>query len=240
MQVTSVSPVPNEISVVIGRPIEVVFDKPVDPASVTTATFSLMGPGQTALVDADNLIHKTPDALTGREYITGTFAFPEANKLVFTPGRPLRPMVRYTVMLAGSNSILATNVIKAVGGEKLAQSYTFSFTTFAETAEPLVYSPLLEDHPQIPLDEIRLIPRAATGNNLGQDIEIHFPDLIDLSSLDPSYAGAEAPQDSNPFNDILVTAEALLNDPQVSVPAGLAYVVSISGNVIRVRLAPGA
>lgn len=223
MQVISVSPNPDSADIVLGQPIEVVFDTPLDPASVTTATFALYGPSQT-------------DVPSGREYVAGSFSFPEPNRLVFTPSRPLRPEVVYTVTLAGGGSILATTVIRSNTGEPLVQSYTFRFTTGTLNLEqPPILSPVPAAAPPIPTDQIRLLPQKVFGNAL-EEIWIVFPADIDCNSIDASYSGLEA--DENPFNDIVVTLEALLNDPTVTVPSNPTFSVAVEANVLKIRLLP--
>lgn len=235
MRVVSVSPAQSAVDVVLGSQIEIVFDKPVDQATVTTATFALIGPGQTALVDADNFIHKNVDPITGREYITGTFSYPTAATLVFTPDRPLRPSVTYSVTVAGGTSALAVSVVKALNGEKLADTYSYRFTTGAlNLAEPPVQSPIPEELQILTPDQIRVIPRRDLGNDLAQEIEIHFPADVDLTSLDPNCSGGQP--DLDPFNDVLVSLDAIADDPQVLIPAGLTYSVTVTGNVMRVKV----
>jgi hypothetical protein len=48
--------------------------------------------------------------------------------------------------------------------------------------------------------------------------------------LDPSYFTPMASADVNPFNDIVVSIEALNNDPQIQIPASLSYNVTVDPN----------
>lgn len=127
--IVSTSPAANANSVVLGVQIEIVFDQAVKPSSLSSRTFALFGPGQTSLIDATNLIVQNPTALTGREYLAGTFSFPSAATVRFTPAAPLRPNVTYTVIVAGANGALVASAVTNTADEPLAESYSFQFTT---------------------------------------------------------------------------------------------------------------
>ena len=233
--VQSTSPAPSTTDVVLGCNIEILFDQPVDPASISTATFSLQGPPQTDVVAADGAILSVVTQPTGREYILGSFGFPapgvgdtflQNQKLAFTPAAALRAGVTYTVLLVGATSQLAKSYIRNVGGEPMAHSYRFTFTTgslnqtLSPPAAPLPVSVLNAwEKPTLDPSQIRIIPRKVTGNDLTQQILLVFPAPIDPASFNTS--------------DLLVSLEPLLNDPSIEVGA-LAATVAISGNTITV------
>jgi hypothetical protein len=149
--------------------------------------------------------------------------------------------VTYTVTLAGGNSTLATNTVKAVGGEKLTQSCTFRFTTGTlDMVAPPPVSPLPDENPAINVDDIRIVPRKVLGNDLAQEIWIFFPADIDPTSLDPSYSDPEVQPDSDPFNDVITSLDALLDDPQVTIPENPQFSVKVEGNILKIRLQPAA
>jgi hypothetical protein len=222
--VLSTSPGPNETGIVLGQAIRIVFNQPIDQATLNDATFALIGPGQTSLVDADEMGRAAPTAQTGREYITGIFSFPAPDTAVFTPSRPLRPGVTYQALLSGSSSLLAKNAVRNPAGEILASAYKWQFTTGSlDLKEPPAVSPVAPandwERPRINPNEIRVTPRKAIGNDLTL-IELEFPDEIDETSFDP--------------RDLVVTLEAIINDPQVEVPLGLAASVTVLGNKLSI------
>lgn len=229
MIIVSTSPIRDETDVVLGRPVEIVFDEAVDPATVTSASFSLMGPGQTSVVDADEMVRGGSTAKTGREYIPGKFSFPSPERLVFTPDRSLRPNVIYTVLVTGKASLLAKSFIAGLSGATLAASVQFTFKTgeLSQAAQPPA-SPLVPvapwEQPRLDPTSIIVRPRKVTGNDLTQEIELLFPGPIDPASFDPE--------------EIIVAAEPFLNDPRTQVPESSAQ-VRIEDNRILITLTWG-
>ncbi len=187
--IVSTVPASGDVDVILGTTIHVVFDQAIDPATITDGSFALTSPGQTQLVDQEQLELRTP-ILTGREYITGTFSFPTSSTLVFTPGRALRPNTQYTLLLVGGSSVLALAAIKNPGGDKMASSYQWTFTTGTlNLTAPPVQAPLSWeqtqqnwDRPRLDPQSIIVIPRASTGNDL-TTIELRFPGPVDPSSF---------------------------------------------------------
>jgi hypothetical protein len=230
--IVSSSPGAGEADVVLGRPITIVFDQAIDPATVSTQTFSLMGPGQTSIDDAAQNVRRdiTASSRTGREYITGTFTFPLATTVVFTPGRALRPNVTYTLLLVGQSSLLATSYIANPAGQAMAQSFQYTFQTgqLNLTAVP-PSSPMPPaapwEKPKLLPNCIQVSPRAVVGNDLTQQIVLSFPSAIDPASFN--------------VNDLIVAGEPLLNDPETPVPPLTANIV-VAGNTITITLAWGA
>ena len=229
--ILSTSPVSGDTDVVLGTPIRIVFDQALDPATVGEGTFSLMGPGQTAILSPDQLLKNDPTSSTGREYITGKFVFPSPNILEFDPDKPLRPTVTYTVLVVGSKSVIVKDSIKNPAGQALVKSLQFTFTTgdLALNVAPPV-SPLPFNDPQVqPWMKPRLNPKdivihpvTSAGNDLSQVIELVFP-----APLDPATFSLE---------DIDVSVEPLMDDPLVTVPSGLTKTVRISGNKILITI----
>jgi hypothetical protein len=229
--VLSTAPSANAQDVVLGSKIEIVFDQALDPASVSSKTVSVTGPGQTSLIDADDLIVKNPTALTGREYIEGTLSLANDNKtIVFVPAKPFRPSVGYQVTVAGGATVLALNAVKNADGEKLATSFIFAFRTgFIETAVTPPGAPLGWSQTQAPwdkpvLDAKQIIVRP--GNPLGVDprtvLEFEFPGEIDVTSFDP--------------RDLLVGIEPVFGNQMVSLPPGLQSSVAVSGNKMYISI----
>lgn len=230
-----ITPAAGEADVVLGRPIEILFDQPIDTQSVSSRTFSLMGPGQTSIVDADNLVHKSSQVTTGREYIAGTFSFPapgagdtwaQDQKIVFTCDRSLRPNVVYTLLIVGKASVLATSYVRNPAGEALAKSIQTTFTTGElDLSQDPPTSPLPAsqpwERPRLSPSDILVRPRKSVGNNLSQEIVLVFPGQIDPSSFDP--------------NDIIVAGEPFLNDPSTKIPFSMAT-VEVDGNLLKINV----
>lgn len=119
---------------------------------------------------------------------------------------------------------LASEDVKNANGEVMAASYQWTFTTgtLALTTPPPI-SPLIADNPPIQPDQIKIIPRIKRiGVDLAQEIDIIFPDAIDPNSFD--------------LNDILMSVEAVLGDPNVPVPQNLKPTATIVGNRIKILI----
>lgn len=216
--VLTVDPTDQETDVVLGLPITVVFDSLMNHATISDATFSLNGPGQTQILTPDQDVASDPQPVTGREYITGTFSFDDTlaagtkTQVTFNPSRPLRPNVTYTILLLGSGGSLSSDSIKNAANVAMVGSYTWTFTTGAlslVTTPPS--APVPGSAPQLDPGAIIVIPRqsgnARVGGDLTQEIDLIFPGSVDLTSFD--------------MNDVLFSVEAILGDPQVPAPVGL-------------------
>lgn len=112
--VSSVTPANNATSVSINSTVNAVFNEPLDPLTVSTATFELRNPSN-ALVTA--VI----------SYNTGT------STAILTPSSPLAYSTVYTATLIGGAS---DPRIKDVAGNAMATNYSWSFTTAAAPPPP--------------------------------------------------------------------------------------------------------
>lgn len=224
--VISVTPGPNATGVVLGSPITVTFDQVVDITTVSDSTFVLIGPGQTAVITPTQMIAEDPSVITGREYITGTFSFATVDSqtvVTFNPGKPLQPDQTYSVLVLGSGGALTSDAVKNGIGEAMVGSYQWSFTTGTlNLVTPPVQSPIPWNQGRINPIDVRLLPRAATGNDLTQDIELVFPGPIDPASFN--------------LTDVLVSLEAIIGDPDVVIPQGVTATVAIDGSILRISL----
>ena len=229
--ILSASPAAGDRDVVLGTNVTITFDQAIDPKTVTESTFSLMGPGQTGLISPSDLLKQDPSSTTGREYITGKFTFPSPSVLIFNPDKPLRPNVRYTLMLVGAGSAIIKDSVKSAGGAPLVKSAQFFFTTgsLLGTDAP-IQSPLPFDDPRVaawmkpvlaPAD-IVVHPRKQVGNDLAQVIELIFPEPIDPNSFR--------------MDDIEIEVEPLVDDPLVSVPGGLTMTKELKNDRIVVTI----
>jgi hypothetical protein len=225
--VLSVAPLNLATGVVLGTNIVVTFDQAIDTTTVNESTFSLTGPGQTGILTPDQFIAATPDVLTGREYITGTFVFSVdgggRTVVTFNPVKSLRPNQTYTVLLAGSAGAITGDIIKNLSGQVMATSYQWTFTTgILDVTTPPVASPLPDDSPEIDPTQIVVLPRPSIGNDLSQVIDIVFPGNVDSASFN--------------LADILVSIDSILGDPGVTVPPGLVATAQIVSNKIRITI----
>lgn len=109
VQVTS--PTNTAIAVPTNRKVDVGFSELMDPLSITTASFTLTGPGVTPVI--------------------GTVA-PVGTSATFTPNSNLANNTLYTATI--------TAAVKDLAGNTMAADYVFSFTTgaLADTTAPTV------------------------------------------------------------------------------------------------------
>lgn len=223
--IVKVSPNPGATDVVLGSPVVFYFDQVIDTTTVTSQTFSLTGPGQTQVIAPGELNVRSPRPDMGREYIPGTFAFTTGTDgftiVTFTPSRPLRPNVVYTVLIVGGlNSTLGARVLNLLSPpDTLDSNVQWTFTTGdLDVSIPPITSPL----PPliIPLDPSRIKIEQhiwSVGNDLSQELDIIFPGPIDTSTVTAA--------------DILLALEPILNDPSVVIPTGLTPTVTIAPTV---------
>jgi len=105
--VGALSPVCGTTGVVLNQKIRVVFDKPMESSTITTGTFSLAGPGGTA--------------------VTGTVTYVSSSYIAtFTPGSNLAPSTTYTYTVKGG-----TGGVRRVAGNALVSDLVCGFTTGA-------------------------------------------------------------------------------------------------------------
>ncbi len=112
-QVVATVPAADSTGVAIDQPVTATFDEPLDPATVTAASFTLVPDGGTAVA-----------ATVARDSVGTT--------VVLTPDAPLAYATLYTATL--------TTAITDTAGVALAAEYAWSFTTAAapDTTRPAV------------------------------------------------------------------------------------------------------
>ena len=223
--VLSVTPTDQETDVVLGTQITVLFDSLMDHATINDGTFVLTGPGQTQIVSSDQLIVSDPQPITGREYITGVFAFDDTlsggtrTQVTFNPSKALRPNVAYQVLILGSGGALSSDAVKNSSEVAMVGSYTWSFTTGQlNLVLPPPSAPVPGAAPALDPRKVIVIPRLGspnpitsderTGADLTQEIDFIFPDSVSISPYDPA-------------SDILSSIEPIMGDPLLSIPSGL-------------------
>lgn len=86
--VVNVIPAPNATDIVLGTDIIVTFSEPINTDSFNNATFTLVGPSQTAIVTPQQLVEEPPDSVPGRGFILGTYAFSTVTLSTWVAGYP--------------------------------------------------------------------------------------------------------------------------------------------------------
>jgi hypothetical protein len=112
--VTSLIPAPNVAGVSPRSPIAVIFDAPIDPASIS-GSIKLTPP-----VAGSAQVISLPDDRTPPASPTAASSTADANVLLFTPDNPLAAHTTYSVSLAST--------VKRTDGQ-VAPAQTWSFTT---------------------------------------------------------------------------------------------------------------
>jgi O-glycosyl hydrolase len=111
--VTAVTPANAATGVVISTPVTAAFSQPMSSSTITTATFTLTGPGGAA--------------------VDGTVAYTATGSVAtFTPSASLAYSTQYTASI--------TTGAQDSTGTALAANYTWSFTTAAAPVPPAVIS----------------------------------------------------------------------------------------------------
>lgn len=223
--IISVTPNNQETDVVLGTQIIVLFSTLMNHASIGSSTFVLTGPGQTMIATPEQTIAEDPSPITGREYITGTFAFDDTQAgntktlVTFTPSKALRPDVTYSVLILGSGGVLSSAGVVDSLGNAMLSTYSWIFTTGQlNLVVPPPLSPIPGAQPLLNPNSITVVPRLgtvsaqtsdqATGADLTQSIDFIFPGPVSKVPYDPT-------------SDILTSVEAILGDPSIVVPPGL-------------------
>lgn len=217
--VISVTPGVDETDVVLGTQIIVIFSQLMDHTTINDGTFVLTGPGQTMIATPDQLIANDPDTVTGREYITGIFAFDDTiaggtqTQITFNPSKALRPDVEYNILILGSGGTLSSDSVKDIYSVAMVGSYTWSFTTGQlNLVVPPPSAPIPGLAPLLDPSTIIVIPRQSgnhrVGGDLTQEIDLIFPDSVSLAPYDPT-------------PDLLMSVEAIIGDPDILVPPNL-------------------
>lgn len=100
--VTTTSPIPNALGVNIDKTISATFTEPMDPATISTASFTLTGPGGSA--------------------VSGTAAYDVPGRIAsFNPTANLAPSTLFTATI--------TAVVADLAGNTLTSNFVWSFTT---------------------------------------------------------------------------------------------------------------
>jgi hypothetical protein len=124
LNILSVLPSVNASGVILQGAVIVTFDQAIDVTTYDESSFLLSAPPETPVVPPGGLVGSVAPA-SGTDYVAGTFSFAQntagATIATFVPARPLRPNVKYTVLIS--------TAVATTAGVTLSQNYTWSFTT---------------------------------------------------------------------------------------------------------------
>lgn len=237
--VVSTSPQNNDTGVVLRTVVSVLFDQPLKPETVSSATVSLLGPPKTKLLTPDRMVDPTKP-YSGSEVIPSDIRLTNSNtRIELRPRQPLEPNTRYRVILLGGSGIAGAQGIANPAGEVLAKTYLFSFTTGdLDLATPPAQNPLQPGIQNTAIPDI-LIPNWMRPKIRTESVIVRPPDLGDGIDL-PATVEIEFPADIdvNSFNpqDLIVALLPVVNDPLVQLPADLTYSVSVSGKKLLITI----
>jgi hypothetical protein len=103
LNILSVLPDVNSIGIILQCAVIVTFDQQIDVTTFDESSFLLSAPPETPSVSPTGLVGCVAP-VTGTDYVSGTFSFAlnsaGATIATFVPARPLRPSVKYTVLIS--------------------------------------------------------------------------------------------------------------------------------------------
>ncbi len=146
--VTLVSPASGATGVSTATTVTATFSEAMDPATITTSTFELRDPANTLVAAAVTYNSST-------------------NTATLTPGAVLANATTYTASVKGGPT---DPRVKDLAGNALAATFTWSFTTEADTTPPTVMS---------------VTPATgATGITVGVNVTATFSEAMTASTID--------------------------------------------------------
>jgi hypothetical protein len=154
----------------------VTFDQEIDVTSYTENSFLLSAPPETPAIAPGGLVGAVTPA-GGTDYVAGTFSFAlngsSQTIATFKPARPMRPNVKYTVLIS-------TDVATAAG-VALANNYTWSFVTgVLNLMTPPPQQPGPAQVGRIRKKDLTFSPRSTLNNDL------HVIIIMVLDDIDPA------------------------------------------------------
>jgi hypothetical protein len=124
LNILSVLPDVNSTGVILQGAVIVTFDQAIDVTTYDESSFLLSAPPEGPVVPPGGLVGSVAPA-SGTDYVAGTFSFAlnsaGATIATFVPARPMRPNVKYTVLIS--------TAVATAAGVTLSQNYTWQFTT---------------------------------------------------------------------------------------------------------------
>ena len=170
----------NSSGVILQGAVIVTFDQEIDATTYSEASFLLSCPPEASTIAPSGLVGSVSPA-SGTDYVAGTFSFAlnsSGNTIAtFKPARPMRPNVKYTVLIS-------TDVATVAAGA-LANNYSWSFVTgVLNLTVPPMQQPGPAQVGRIRKEDLTVSPRSTLNNDLHQ-IVITFPNEIDPASISP-------------------------------------------------------
>jgi hypothetical protein len=164
LNILSVLPDVNSTGVILQGAVIVTFDQEIDVTTYDESSFLLSAPPETPVVPPGGLVGSVTPA-SGTDYVAGTFSFAlntaGATIATFKPARPMRPNVKYTVLIS--------TAVATAAGVALANNYTWSFVTgVLNLTVPPMQQPGPAQVGQIRKEGLRTSPRSSINNDLHQ------------------------------------------------------------------------
>jgi hypothetical protein len=166
----------NASGVILQGAVIVTFDQEIDVTTYTENSFLLSAPPETPAIAPGGLVGAVTPA-GGTDYVAGTFSFAlngsSQTIATFKPARPMRPNVKYTVLIS-------TDVATAAG-VALANNYTWSFVTgVLNLMTPPPQQPGPAQVGRIRKEDLTISPRSTLNNDL------HVIIITVLDDIDPA------------------------------------------------------
>jgi hypothetical protein len=170
----------NSTGVILQGAVIVTFDQEIDVTTYHESSFLLSAPSATPSIAPGGLVGYVSPA-SGTDYVAGTFSFAlntsGATVATFVPARPMRPNVKYTVLISTAVQTPGSTPVP------LSENYTWSFVTgVLNLTTPPPQQPGPSAVGRIRKEDLRTSPRSSINNDLHQ-IVIEFPANINPSSF---------------------------------------------------------
>jgi hypothetical protein len=160
--ILSVLPAVNASGVILQGAVIVTFDQEIDVTTYSESSFLLSAPPETPAIALGGLVGTVTPA-GGTDYVAGTFSFALNGSgqtiATFKPARPMRPNVKYTVLIS-------TDVATSAG-VALANNYSWSFVTgVLNLKTPPPQQPGPAQVGRIRKEDLTISPRSTLNNDL--------------------------------------------------------------------------
>ena len=158
----------NSTGVILQGAVIVTFDQEIDVTTYDESSFLLSAPPETPRVPPGGLVGPVAP-VTGTDYVQGTFTFAVntagATVATFVPARPIRPNVKYTVLISTAVQTPGPTPVP------LSANYTWSFVTgVLNLTTPPPPQPGPGQVGRIRKEDLRTSPRSSINNDLHQII----------------------------------------------------------------------
>ena len=247
VEIESVNPLDASLGLPLQTQISVVFNQLMDEATITTSTFLVSGPDNSAWsTPGVRVIENTsPENVLldfgGDEYLSGTISFSQEDlgggeygtKATFTPTTPFASNTEYVIYLAGDEGLDDNIVppIAAVDSTVLVGTDMWKFTTGSGSVSevPAISSTAVSVPPAVssvvsePFKLLSSIPaNRATNLNITTDtIVLDFNVNVDDTTVDSA---------------ISILAESVNGDTSIGSGGTIAFTSSVSGGTVTLTM----